>query len=172
MATSPFSIRLEAPGDDPSIEALNEDVFGPGRFARAAYRIREGIPHEPGLSFVGEVDGRLIASVRLTRITIGEREALLLGPLVVDPPWKGKGCGKELVRVATAAAGDQRHDLVILVGDPPYYGPLGFGPIEPPGAVSLPGPVDPARLLVAELKVGAAEGLAGRVLPAGRQADG
>ena len=36
----------------PQIEAINEEAFGPGRFARAAYRIREGGPHERDLSFV------------------------------------------------------------------------------------------------------------------------
>ena len=46
--------------------------------------------------------------------------------------------------------------FVILVGDQPYYWPFGFRPL-PPGKVQMPGPVDPARLLVAELQPGAAE---------------
>jgi predicted N-acetyltransferase YhbS len=52
--------------------------------------------------------------------------------------------------------------FIILVGDEPYYGPLGFERL-PPKRVTLPGPVDPARLLVAELKPGAAADLAGMV---------
>jgi len=46
------------------------------------------------------------------------------------------------------------HRLVILVGDEPYCGKCGFRPI-PPGRAVMPGPVDPARLLVAELVDGA-----------------
>jgi predicted N-acetyltransferase YhbS len=42
---------------------------------------------------------------------------------------------------------------VLLVGDAPYYGPLGFEVI-PTGQITLPGPVDPARLLAAELVPG------------------
>ena len=48
--------------------------------------------------------------------------------------------------------------FVILVGDQPYYWPFGFRPL-PPRRVAMPGPVDPARFLVAELVPGAAEGL-------------
>ena len=43
--------------------------------------------------------------------------------------------------------------LVVLVGDEPYYGRFGFSPITP-GQIALPGPVDPRRLLAAELQPG------------------
>ena len=36
---------------------------------------------------------------------------------------------------------------MILVGDPPYYGPLGFEKVAW-NALAFPGPVDPARVLV------------------------
>ncbi len=38
----------------------------------------------------------------------------------------------------------------LLVGDEPYYARFGFHPV-PPGQIVLPGPVDPNRLLAAEL---------------------
>ena len=94
MTSEPFAYRLETPADAPEIDALHEDVFGPGRFARAAFRLREGVPHDPRLSFVALTDERLIASVRLTPIRIGVRPALLLGPLVVKSAFKGRGAGK------------------------------------------------------------------------------
>ena len=34
----------ESPAHDADIEAINDEAFGPGRFVRAAYRIREGGP--------------------------------------------------------------------------------------------------------------------------------
>jgi predicted N-acetyltransferase YhbS len=52
--------------------------------------------------------------------------------------------------------------FIILVGDQPYYSPFGFRPL-PPREVTMPGPVDPARLLVAELVPDAAAGLSGTV---------
>src|SRR6185312_17219913 len=103
---------------------------------------------------------RVVASVRLTPIRIGTLPALLLGPLVVDPEYKGKGAGKKLVRISLEAARAAGHRLVLLVGDEPYYGPLGFARL-PPYAVTLPGPVDPARVLIAGLAPNAAVGLKG-----------
>ena len=166
MNTSAFSTRSERPSDDAAIEALHNKVFSPEtRAARASFRVREQAPHLRDLSFLTEDSGRLIASVRMTPISVGEGDAargLLLGPLVVDPVFKGQGHGKALVRVVVEAAREAGWPFVILVGDQPYYWPFGFRPL-PPGKVQMPGPVDPARLLVAELKPGAVEGLRGMV---------
>jgi predicted N-acetyltransferase YhbS len=109
---------------------------------------------------VAHADRELVASVRLTRIAIGGRPALLLGPLVVKPEFKGQGAGKALVRMAVEAAGKVGHRLVMLVGDEPYYGPLGFVALRS-YTVTLPAPVDPKRVLVAGLAEGALDGLSG-----------
>jgi len=154
--------RPERPSDDPAIEALQRRAFGPGAYARAAFRVREQAPHDRALSFVAEVDGALVASVRLTPIAIGSARGLMLGPLVVDPDHKNLGYGKALMRLAMDGARELGCPFVLLVGDAPYYWPFGFRPL-PPGRVLMPGPVDPARLLVAELQPGIAETLAGTV---------
>ncbi|MCT8266229.1 N-acetyltransferase [Afifella sp. JA880] len=160
---SDILIRPEAPDDDPAISTLVANAFGPGAYARAAFRVREQAPHDPALSFVVDLDGELAASVRLTPIVIGSCEGRLLGPLVVDPPLKSRGYGKGLVRHALAEARVLGIRYVLLVGDPPYYGPLGFAPL-PLGRVKMPGPCDPKRLLVAELEEGVAASLSGMVV--------
>ena len=159
-----FLTRPEHPSDDASIEALHHISFGPGAYTRAAFRVREQAPHDRALSFVTERDGELIASVRMTPVHVGENaeKGLLLGPLVVDPDYKGKGHGKALMRLAVEEARKAGYPFVILVGDQPYYWPFGFRPL-PQGKVQMPGPVDPARFLVAELKLGAAGALQGMV---------
>lgn len=159
-----FLTRPEDPSDNASIEALHRVSFGPGAYARAAFRVREQAPHIRALSFVTKRDGELIGSVRMTPIHFGEGEALglLLGPLVVDPEYKGQGHGKALMRLCVEEARKAGYPFVILVGDQPYYWPFGFRPL-PPGRVQMPGPVDPARLLVAELRPGIAEDLRGMV---------
>lgn len=157
--------RLERPSDAAAIEALQHAAFGPGAYARAAFRVREQAPHDPKLSFLTELDGELIGSVRMTPIRVGHAEGakgLLLGPLVVEPAYKGKGHGKALMRRVMEEARRSGCPFVILVGDQPYYWPFGFRPL-PQGKVEMPGPVDPARLLVAELQPGAAAGLQGMV---------
>lgn len=161
-----FDIIPERPCDAAPIEALLDVAFGPGRFAKTAYRLREGVPPLRDLSLVALHEGRLIGSVRFSPIRVGGTPALLLGPLAVDPHVKGRGAGKALVRHGLAGAAAAGHCLVLLVGDYGYYGPLGFAHV-PPGALVFPGPVNPDRVLVAALAAGAAEGLSGKVEPGG-----
>ena len=51
-------------------------------------------------TFVATHDGELVASVRMTPITIGGRPALLLGPLVVAPRLHGRRGGRRPGRLA------------------------------------------------------------------------
>ena len=53
-------------------------------------------------------------------------------------------------------------EAVILIGDPPYYGPLGFQPTRP-GARRMPGPVDPRRVLAACFETVTADELEGEI---------
>ena len=160
MNTAFFSYRLEQPGDAPTIDFLHASLFGPERFKRAAYVLRDGVPPDPALSFVATRDGKLAASVRMTPISIGGRPALLLGPLVVDPVFKGQGAGRTLVRLTCDEARRQGHQIVMLVGDLPYYGPLGFTFLGR-DVITLPAWVDPDRVLVSGLTDGALDGLSG-----------
>ena len=150
----------EEPAHDAEIEHINAEAFGPGRFARAAYKIREGGPHERALSFVATYDGAVIASVRMTRVAAGEGRGLLLGPLAVRPDYKNLGIGRQLVRIAVEAAQDAGAAVVVLVGDEPYYGPLGFSRVRR-GQIEMPRPVDLGRILACELKPGAVAALRG-----------
>jgi predicted N-acetyltransferase YhbS len=157
-----LTILPEAPDDGPAIDRLNARTFGPGRFAKSAYRLREQGPHAPELSFTARVGTLLVGSVRLSPILIGEAPALLLGPLTVEPPFRDRGIGQALIARALAEAKNKGHRLVLLVGDAPYYGKAGFKPI-PEGRAIMPGPVDPARLLIAELAPDAFEGVSGLI---------
>ncbi|WP_274426528.1 GNAT family N-acetyltransferase [Chelativorans sp. YIM 93263] len=156
----------EEPAHDAQIEQINAEAFGPGRFARAAYKIREAGPHDSKLSFVALHEDEVVASVRQTWIMAGEGRALLLGPLAVRPVYKNKGIGRKLVRIALDAAREADAGVVVLVGDEPYYGPLGFKRI-PNGQITMPRPVDANRLLAVELQEGALARLTGRVVHAG-----
>ena len=159
-----LTILPETPQDEPAIERLHERTFGPGRYARTAFRIREGADHLMELSFTARIGTLLVGSVRLTPIRIGETPALLLGPLTVEPPFRQRGIGLALMQRALDEARARGHRLVVLVGDEPYYAKAGFKRV-PKGQVRMPGPVDPARLLVAELVEGAFTGVAGQIRP-------
>jgi predicted N-acetyltransferase YhbS len=155
-----LTILSEQTDDDQAIEKLYERTFGPGRFARSAYRLREGVAHRRDLSFTARIGTLLVGSVRLTPVRVGTAAALLLGPLTVEPPFREHGIGAALIEVSLAAARKSGAKIVLLVGDEPYYGRMGFKKV-PRGRVKLPGPVDPERVLVAELVPSAFDGVEG-----------
>ena len=150
-----ISSRPVTPRDIAAICRLHARVFGPGRFARTAYRVREGKGLvSPYCRAVFDGD-RLIAALRFTEITIGDKGgALLLGPLAVEPARVGQGFGRRLVADGLAEAKARGIRIVVLVGDLPYYGRFGFTPV-PPGRITFPGPVNPERILAVELADGA-----------------
>ena len=142
------SIRVATPEDDRFVEDLQALAFGPGRFARTAFRVRERFPIDKSLSLIAEIDGVPVASVWMTPISVGGVNGYLLGPLATDPNYRGRGAGKLLVKeVCRLALERGEGSFVLLVGDEPYYGPLGFAKTTH-GAIQFPGPVDPARVLV------------------------
>ncbi|MFI4976199.1 MAG: GNAT family N-acetyltransferase [Caulobacterales bacterium] len=152
----------ERPQDAPAVDRLIGRAFGPGRYAKTAERLREGNRPILPLCLVAREAGEIVGCVRLWPVSIGERPAILLGPFAVDPDFRNQGLGAALITGACEVAAAAGHDLVILVGDEPYFGPLGFA-AAPAGAVRLPGPVDQRRVLVRALKPGADAGLAGPV---------
>lgn len=161
-----FDILPETPAHEADIEALHDLSFGPGRFAKTAYRMREGVPPVSSLSFVAftDVEGasRMVGSIRFSPLVIGGNQGLLLGPLAMDPSVRGQGGGLDLMRTALDAARAEGHQFVILVGDAPYYAKVGFKQV-PPGKIALPGPVDKSRLLYCELVPGGFDGVSGTV---------
>jgi predicted N-acetyltransferase YhbS len=155
--------RPAGPGDSAEIAALHARAFGPGRFARTAYRLREGMAEFSPFCRVCRIGGRLAAAVRFSPILIGGRSgALLLGPLAVDPAFANQGYGRGLVGEALDEARGAGILLAVLVGDEPYYAKLGFKRV-PRGQITLPGPVNPDRLLAAELAPDALAGYVGIV---------
>ena len=164
MTDLSLTILTEKPEDAAAIERLLERTFGPGRYARTAARIREKLGHRLDLSYTARIGTLLVGSVRLTSVRIGETPALLLGPLTIEPPFRERGIAKALMERALNDARAKGHRLVVLVGDEPYYARVGFKRV-PGGTITMPGPVDPARMLAAELVDGALAGVSGVVRP-------
>ena len=157
-----LTILPETPNDAQAIERLHERTFGPGRFVLSAYRIREHVDHLLNLSFTARIGTLLVGSVRQLPVSVGETKALLLGPLTVEPPFRSRGVGRALLDRSLRDAKAQGHRLVLLVGDEPYFGRLGFETV-PRGHAVLPGPVDGRRLLWRAMTPGATEGVQGDV---------
>jgi predicted N-acetyltransferase YhbS len=164
MSDLSLTISAETANDAQVIERLHERTFGPGRFVLSAYRLREHVDHLLDLSFTARIGTLLVGSVRQLPILVGDTGALLLGPLTVEPPFRGRGVGRALLDRALKDANARGHRLVLLVGDEAYYSRVGFKAV-PKGRASMPGPVDYSRLLVAELVEGAFTGVSGAIHP-------
>jgi predicted N-acetyltransferase YhbS len=145
-----LTILPETQGDAAAIERLHERTFGPGRYAKTAYRLREQVGHK--LDRVvhrahRHAAGRLGAAFP---VRIGETKALLLGPLTVEPPFRERGVGQALIGRALEEGARQRPQA----GDPGRRrAVLRQVRLQARSARTRDhaGPVDPARLLVAEL---------------------
>jgi predicted N-acetyltransferase YhbS len=157
------TIRLEAPGDEAAADGIVAERFGPGRFAKTAYRLREGVKPIAGLSFVAEQEGRIVGTVRYWPVEIGGAAALMLGPIAVASSMQGQGIALALMQTSLEAAAKLGHRAVVLVGDEPYYGRAGFKRVMPLGRITMPGPVDLGRLLGLSLVDGALEAMKGEI---------
>jgi predicted N-acetyltransferase YhbS len=167
MTICKFSITAEQPDHKAEIESLLDAVFGLSRRVKTSYRLREGERPVDGLSFVALEPGRgVVGAISFWHVFIGEAgfPALLLGPLAVAPDLQGVGIGRSLIKLGLEKARALKAQLVILVGDEPYYGKAGFRKV-PEDQLTLPGPVDPNRLLYLELEDGALAQAKGLVLP-------
>lgn len=157
-----LQIRAERHEDGPAVERLLDEAFGPGRFVKTAERLREGSKPLSDLSLMAWDGAEPVGCVRLWPITIGTAPALLLGPFAVSGSHRSRGIGLALVEAACKAAEGLGHAVVLLVGDADYFVRNGFVAI-PPGRVTLPGPVNPSRVLWRALKPGALDALQGPV---------
>ena len=125
----------EQPQDADAIEALLDHAFGPGRFVKSSERVREFAEFRPDMSFCAWEGGRLVGSVRMWKVHVGEAPAIFLGPLAVRAEVRKFGVGGELVRMACQAAQAAGYP-VLLVGDEPYFGRFGFKAANAAGDVA------------------------------------
>lgn len=152
----------ETPAMEAAVTHLIDRVFGPGRFAKSSERLREGNTLLGDCSFVAIRDGAPVGCCRMWPVTIGGEPVAFLGPLAVDPDERSAGLGQALVESAVEAARAAGWRAVLLVGDGPYFGRVGFTNAHTAGVV-MPGPVDQRRVLLLPLRQGGDEGLSGLV---------
>jgi predicted N-acetyltransferase YhbS len=156
----------ELPKDGAQIEELLDRAFGPDRQQKAVYRLRKNLAPVSELSTVARVHGVLRGAIRYSPVKIGDMKAsaLLLGPLAVDPAVRGAGVGIALMRQTLDKAKALGHEIVVLVGDAPYYARVGFTPAAA-RTLTIPGQQDSDRILALALTEEALQGVAGELTP-------
>ena len=145
------NIRLAHDKDLKNIEKLLDEAFGPGRYARTAYRYREKHNLISEYSYIYQDNKQLLASISFSQIFINNiNKGLLLGPLAVKPGLDGKGYGVALVETTIKLIKkSKKYNFIVLVGDIDYYRRFNFKQISQP--LNLVGPVNPNRVLILSL---------------------
>jgi predicted N-acetyltransferase YhbS len=155
-AVAPYELLPDSTDHAAAVDALYDDVFGPGRYAKTAERLREGNRAIEDASFVAVDAAGLCGVVRLWPVAVGSGgRAAFLGPLAVAQRRRGNGVAFKLMERSIGICRELGYPAVILVGDEGYYARWNFRRAGE-GRFTLPGPVDQSRVLIRDLGPAAA----------------
>jgi putative acetyltransferase len=122
-------LRPERPDDIAGIRAVLTAAFDTPAEAGLVDALRDSEAWLPSLSVAAAAEGRVVAHALLSRIVLatadGDVPALALGPVAVLPEVQRQGLGSAVIRHGLARRDDR---LVVVLGDPAYYGRFGFVP--------------------------------------------
>jgi putative acetyltransferase len=154
-------LRFENAADIPSIHEVVLTAFGRDAEANLVDALRRS--NSLTLSVVAELEARVVGHIGYSPIVIGDgHEALALAPLAVVPDFQCQGIGTALVRWSLEECRRQGHRLVIVLGEPGYYGRFGFSPAAA-SHIECPFPVPSEAFMMLELVPNSAVGCRGVV---------
>ena len=134
-ASNTVRVRPSTPGDHAKIEALYPRAF-PGEDLLPL--VSDLLQNKQDVtSLVADREGQVVGHVLFTRCTTekGDDVVALLAPLAVAPECQRLGIGSALIREGLERLRDAGVAFVYVLGDPAYYGRLGFTPerlVQPP----------------------------------------
>ena len=86
-----------------------------------------------GCELVAVGDGSLVGHVLAAFGVLADRPVLGVAPVSVAPARQGQGVGSALMTELLLRADEACRPLVVLLGEPAYYGRFGFEPAGPLG---------------------------------------
>ncbi|MFB1079639.1 N-acetyltransferase [Photobacterium damselae subsp. damselae] len=122
-------IRSEAPADILPIDALLKRAFPTDAEANLVMALREN--GRRTLSLVACTDdGEVIGHLFMSPVTVAGEDLNWQGlaPLAVDPQYQKQGIGLALIEEAKSVLADFYYPVMVVLGDPNYYGKAGFTP--------------------------------------------
>lgn len=156
-------IRVAEKADWAAILEVHRLAFGEEDVPRLVTELREARLGVPSLSFVAVADGRVVGNVMSSWVGLEGSDAglLQLSPLGVHPDFQRQGHGAALVQASLAGARALGEPLLLVEGNPGYYGRFGFVRADELGLLPPPEALYDWAFQVAVLDEGA-------VLPQGR----
>ena len=121
-------VRPETDDDRDTIRSIVDEAFGETQTSRIVDGIRASDRFVPGLSLVAESDGQSVGHVISSYVDLvpGTRRVLQVGPLAVVPSHQRQGIGTALMEETVRIADERGEPLLLLEGNPKYYGRFGF----------------------------------------------
>lgn len=125
-----LEIRTESVTDHGAIRDVVVAAFRSDAEGDLVESIRASPEYVPELALVAAVDGLVVGHVMVSRARLrndrGERQMVMLSPLAVAPDHQRHGIGGALVGAVLERTDERGEPIVVLEGDPRYYGRFGF----------------------------------------------
>lgn len=123
-----LTIRPETSGDIDAICVLTTAAFERTDEAEIVDALRGSDSGIEGLSFVGLLDGEVIAHAMLSRCFVDDRPGVCLAPCSVSPDRQRGGTGTVVIEALLAEAARRGEAFAVVLGHPEYYPRFGFTP--------------------------------------------
>jgi putative acetyltransferase len=123
------TIRPEQSDDIPAVRRVHEAAFPTPAEAKLVDRLRSG--GKAAVSLVAHDENEIVGHILFSPVTFDPPAspsvvALGLAPMAVLPGHEKHGVGRRLVQNGLAECHARGACMVVVLGDPPYYGRFGF----------------------------------------------
>ncbi|WP_086347498.1 GNAT family N-acetyltransferase [Candidatus Enterococcus clewellii] len=167
-----INIRLEEEKDHRIVEEVTREAFWnlylPGAEEHfVAHNIRTSPDFIPELTFVIELDDKIIGSIMYTRAKVidtsgGELPVISFGPVSILPEYHRQGYGRLLIEHSINEAKRLGFNAIIIGGYPYHYHPYGFIGTKKYG-LSMPDGKFYTGIMALPLYEGALDGINGSI---------
>jgi putative acetyltransferase len=123
------TIRPEQSADIPAVRAVHEAAFATATEANLVEKLRGNGKAAVSLVAENKEDGRIVGHIVFSPVTFDPPVAVVafgLAPMAVMPGHEKHGVGRRLVQNGLAECHSRGACLVVVLGDPGYYGRFGF----------------------------------------------